>query len=197
MPSGLRPSRRPVMALFLAVTTLGACERATAPDATRQPDAAALGAASARVGGSDMVPHVIRATFGVAVDAKPITCAPAQAGISVRDKYTGTGNATHAGKVSFTIIFDTCTLVLPPGGSAAWIAEGRSTSTAANGDLIYSTFNLTQFVNGDFVLNSFIITGGTGRFANASGELSGSGYIDRPSLQGYFTFSGLITRPNS
>ena len=186
------------MALFLAVTALGACERATAPDATRRPDAAALGAASARVGGSDMVPLVIRATFGAAADANPITCTPTQAGISIRaDKYTGTGNETHLGKVSFTIIFDACTLVLPPGGSAAWIAQGRSTVTAANGDLIYSTFNMTQFVNGDFVLNSFFITGGTGRFANASGEMSGSGWIDRPSLQGYFTFSGLITRPNS
>jgi hypothetical protein len=36
-----------------------------------------------------------------------------------------------------------------------------------------------------------------GRFANASGELTGGGWIDRPSLQGYFEFSGLITRPNS
>lgn len=193
MPSRLRPT----LALLLAVTALGACDRATAPDATRRPDAATLGAASARVGGSDMVPLVIRATFEVAADAKLITCTPVQAGITVRDTYTGTGNETHAGKVSFTIIFDACTLVLPPGGSAAWIAQGRSTVTAANGDLIYSTFNMTQFVNGDFVLNSFFITGGTGRFANASGEMSGSGWIDRPTLKGYFTFSGLITRPNS
>ena len=197
MHSCSETARRPAVALLFAATTLAACDGVTTPDSAFDPGAAALNLATAGAGGSGMVPHRVRATFGVAAGATPILCAPTQAGISVPDTYTGTGNVTHAGKSSIAIVFDACTLVLPPGGSAAWTAQGHSTVTAANGDLVYSTFTMTQFVTGDFVLSSFTITGGTGRFVNATGSMSGSGWIDLTTGKGYFNFSGLITRPNS
>jgi hypothetical protein len=196
MRSCFETARRLALALLFAATTLAACDGVTTPGSAFDPEAAALNLATAEAGGSDMVPHVVRATFGVAAGAR-ILCTPTQAGISLNDTYTGTGNVTHAGKSSIAIVFDACTLVLPPGGSAAWTAQGHSTVTAANGDQIYSTFTMTQFVTGDFVLNSFTITGGTGRFANATGSMSGSGWISLTTLKGYFNFSGLITRPNS
>lgn len=197
MRSCFQTARRPAVALLFAATTLAACDGVTTPDSAFDPGAAALNLATAGAGGSGMVPHVIRATFEVAAGATPILCAPTQAGVFVADKYTGVGNVTHAGKSSIAIVFDACTLVLPPGGSAMWTAQGHATLTAANGDLIHTTFTMTQFVTGDFVLNSFTITGGTGRFANATGSMSGSGWISLTTFKGYFEFSGLITRPNS
>lgn len=52
-------------------------------------------------------------TVTMLVDAEHYV--PTQAGFSVpADTYTGTGNLAHAGKSSILIIFDACTLVLPP-----------------------------------------------------------------------------------
>lgn len=169
----LQPKRRPSLGLFVAVTAMAACDRVTAPDPTSEPGAAALNVATGGVGGSDMVPFAIRATFGVTADS------------------------THLGKTSVSLLFDTCTLALPLGGVVAFTAEGRITLTAANGDQLYGIGAMTQFANGDFVLNSATTIGGTGRFANATGTSSGSGWIDRLSLQGYFEFKGPITRPNA
>ena len=198
MRSCLQRTRRPSVALLFAATTLAACERVTAPDPASDLGAAALNSAKSGVRGSDMVPISIRATFGPAADAKPILCAPTQAGFSIPvDKFSGTGNITHAGMSSISDVFEACALVLPPGSGAAWTARGRTTVTAANGDLIYLTFTMTQFVTGDFSLDSYAISGGTGRFANATGSVTGSGWIDRTTLQGYFECTGLITRPNS
>jgi hypothetical protein len=197
MRSWLETAPRLAVALLCATITLAACNDVAAPEPASDPGAADLSLATAGVGGSDMVPHVVRATFGVASNANSILCAPTQAGVSVPAEYAGTGNVTHAGKSSITIVFDACTLVLPPGGSAAWTAQGHSTVTAANGDLIHVTFTMTQFVTGDFALDSFAIIGGTGRFANATGSMSGGGWIDLATGEGYFDFFGFITRPNS
>lgn len=198
MRSAFQPTRQAAVRLLFAATTLTACDGVTAPDTSSDRGPMAVNIGRASVGGSDMVPISIRATFGAAADAKPIRCAPAQAGFSIPvDKFTGTGNITHAGKSAIADVFDACALVLPPGGAAAWTAQGHTTVTAANGDQIYLTFTMTQFVTGDFLLDSYTISGGTGRFANATGSMTGSGWIDRTTLEGYFDCAGLITRPNS
>ena len=67
--------------------------------------------------------------------------------------------------------------------------------TAANGDQTHSTFVMTQDATGPFELDSFTITGGTGRFANASGSGSGSGWIDVSTLNGYWHARGTMSSP--
>jgi len=75
-----------------------------------------------------------------------------------------TGNATHLGR--FTVTADWT--LAPTGGS------GTSTWTAANGDKLFTRFTR----NGVFVpptatfTETHIITGGDGRFANASGTFT-------------------------
>ena len=84
---------------------------------------------------------------------------------------TGSGNATHlgmftnTGKVSFTPDPSNSNILLPSGGGVF---------TAANGDklnfvIISGALDLTTGIGtGDFAF-----TGGTGRFANATGQVSG------------------------
>ena len=84
---------------------------------------------------------------------------------------TGSGNATHlgmftnTGRVSFTPDASNPNILLPSGGGVF---------TAANGDklnfiIVRGTLDLTTGIGtGDFAF-----TGGTGRFANATGQVSG------------------------
>ena len=78
----------------------------------------------------------------------------------------GTGNATHLGRFSLSVDFT----VTPSTGNAV----GTATWTAANGDPIFATVT----GHGDIVVfptvvigESHSITGGTGRFADASGTI--------------------------
>ena len=83
-----------------------------------------------------------------------------------RQASRGTGNATHLGR--FTLIAD-FTVTRKTGD-----ATGTATWTAANGDQIF----VDVFGHGDIVVfptvtiaETHTITGGTGRFADASGEI--------------------------
>jgi hypothetical protein len=71
------------------------------------------------------------------------------------------GNATHLGKFSReeTILFNPGTGVL----------TGVIVFTAANGDQLFGTVD-GGFVSTTEATGSYIFTGGTGRFQNASGE---------------------------
>lgn len=81
---------------------------------------------------------------------------------------SGTGIASHLGKSTFNAISNVTVSPTPP-----FTVTGTRTITAANGDQIFTTFSgtSTPIVNG---LNGAdlqeTITGGTGRFANASGS---------------------------
>ena len=195
MGAALQPIRR-TAALLLALGTLAACELATAPDGASGPGAPALSVQSPGPGVSHTVPFVFRGTIAVTSDSRRIPCGGLP-GASVAAEYAGTGNATHLGKSSFTLTFDSCTLGQPLGGPVAFIVQGSLTLTAANGDLLRGSISFTQFVNGDAVLDSFAFTGGTGRFANAAGELSGGGHIDPAILAGEIELEGCITRPTA
>lgn len=196
MRAVLQPTRRLGVALLLAFTTLAACERVTAPDPASEPGAPALNVASPGPGSAHTVPFVFRGTVAITADPRRIPCGGLP-GASVLAEYAGTGNGTHIGKSSFTLTYDTCLLGQPLGGPIAFIAEGHLTLTAANGDLLHGNVTITQFANGDAVLDSFVFTGGTGRFANAAGELSGTGHVDPTILEGEFELEGCITRPNA
>lgn len=85
----------------------------------------------------------------------------------------GTGTSTHLGwsrVVANTTILTTTT-------PAEYV--GDITFTAANGDQFFATFTGTSINNGDgtvTLVRTYDITGGTGRFGNADGELFGYSY---------------------
>src|SRR5512138_1760852 len=134
MGTALQPTRR-TAALLLALGTLAACERVTAPDPAAEAGAPALSLQSPGPGVSKTVPFVFRGTVAVIADSRRIPCGGLP-GASVAAQYAGTGNGTHLGKSSFTMTFDSCLLGQPLGGPVAFIAQGDVTLTAANGDLL-------------------------------------------------------------
>lgn len=76
----------------------------------------------------------------------------------------GTGTASHLGRYTAVSEF-----TLSP---ATLTAAGRVTFTAANGDVLTATFTGRSVVTGGTVaiVESLTITGGTGRFAGATGD---------------------------
>ena len=86
----------------------------------------------------------------------------------------GTLHLSHTGKTTATL-----NTTLTPTGPNTVALTGTSTHVAANGDTIFAT--LTGTITGIGVGESadftvvFTITGGTGRFADASGTLTGRG----------------------
>jgi hypothetical protein len=84
-------------------------------------------------------------------------------------RISGTGIASHLGNSTFEAISNV-TVTQPP-----FMVNGTRTITAANGDQLFTTFTgtSTPVVNG---MNGAdlqeTVTGGTGRFANASGSFT-------------------------
>jgi len=81
--------------------------------------------------------------------------------------YDATGIATHLGKI---IEFGTYEVVGPAGPGLFFLA-GEGTQIAANGDALYFTFDeIVDFNVEPFTAEgTFTITGGTGRFEDATG----------------------------
>jgi hypothetical protein len=76
----------------------------------------------------------------------------------------GTGNATHLGRFTLTSDFTVDVATATAVGTAVW--------TAANGDQLFTTVTgeaVVTFPNAAIV-ETHVITGGTGRFAGASGK---------------------------
>lgn len=101
---------------------------------------------------------------------------------------TGSGTATHLGAV--TISAPHC--ATPTGRGSVAISRGVITFTAANGNVLTADFigTISPFP-GDLQTNtfvgSFLITGGTGRFANAEGDGLLSGAFSGSLLTRIFT----------
>ena len=99
------------------------------------------------------------------------------------EQYNGTGEGTHIGKSTFVsfVYFVNFPLI-----------TGTVTTSAANGDQIFSTFSGTvpdPDANGIvWITNEDIITGGTGRFAGATGSFIAHGNANAATL----TFDGTI-----
>jgi hypothetical protein len=100
---------------------------------------------------------------------------------------TGTGNATHMGKIQFTSSHH---------NNQATIWDGQFETIAANGDELYGTYTgvFTGVIPPATVQVQFqlILTGGTGKFDGASGTLIGSGEMDNITKDSWLEFSGLI-----
>ncbi len=108
----------------------------------------------------------------------------------LQQRITGTGHATHLGKSSFVAI-STLNLTTPPpfqlGGTAIFYA--------ANGDEFYTTFAGTSTpIDGgrSNVVVNHTITGGTGRFEDASGYFVGTAIANPALPTGSITYEGYI-----
>jgi hypothetical protein len=105
------------------------------------------------------------------------------------DQLSGVG--THVGQFTgiypHTINFDEGTF------------SGTATITAANGDLLYIDLSGTGVPISPTVFSINLqgtITGGTGRFEGAAGELSGTGTVDLAALEVSATLEGDINKPD-
>lgn len=96
-------------------------------------------------------------------------------------KSTGTGIASHMGKATLEA-YPTVNLTTAP----PFAVSGTLTITAANGDELHASFTGTRSApdaTGAFIINAtYTITGGTGRFENASGSFEGvsTGIVGSP-----------------
>jgi hypothetical protein len=104
---------------------------------------------------------------------------------------SGTGNATQLGRytVTFEAVVNLETLM----------GVGTMTFVAANGDSIYTDFNgqatPTPDPNIFLVVELETITGGTGRFAGATGSLTLEREVDLSTGLSSGSFSGTISSP--
>lgn len=79
----------------------------------------------------------------------------------------GTSHITHCGRATFHNDF-TFTLT----GPDSFTLEGTNTTVCANGDQLFSTFVITGTLSTGTSTGVFTITGGTGRFSDASGSFT-------------------------
>ena len=115
-------------------------------------------------------------------------------------KTSGQGTASHMGAV--TLAATDCPLTTD--FVNFFVSDGRLTLTAANGDKLQAIYSGTLLpvpganppvhaING-----TFLVTGGTGRFAGARGGGSLQGSEDIVTYKGHFEVSGMLTlRPES
>jgi len=108
---------------------------------------------------------------------------------------TGTGEATHLGEFAFTVphFVDVST------GNG--VATGAYQFTAANGDTLFAAFNgqSTPTTNPDVhhIVETATITGGTGRFADATGAFIVDRLINVVTSTTSGSFDGTISSPGS
>ena len=109
----------------------------------------------------------------------------------LRQRITGVGGSSHLGEGSFVAIA-TLNLTTPP----PFNLFGTSTFYAANGDTFLTEFTGTSTPVGNGVLSVVInhtITGGTGRFQNATGNLVGVTMANPAIPTGSTTYEGTIS----
>jgi len=107
---------------------------------------------------------------------------------------TGSGHATHLG--DFTTHYREC--FVPATGA---VTNGSFTLTAANGDMVFGTYGGQVSPTGDSNVFSYedpgVITGGTGRFAGASGIVDTSGVVNLATGEYGGTITGSVSNPAS
>lgn len=116
----------------------------------------------------------------------PLRCAATMA----LGETTGKGHATHMGRIA---LLATDCPVFVPGSPVIPVIDGRMEITAANGDKLFGVYNgsLTMVSATDANLNAaYSITGGTGRFAGASGSGQLSGQYNVGTNQGHYDAVG-------
>jgi hypothetical protein len=95
----------------------------------------------------------------------------------------GTGHDTHLGRVTWAS--EHCFQL-----SAGTFSDARVVITAANGDQLHATYEGVMTGETTFT-DSVVITGGTGRFAGATGSVDETGWFDPET--GYMEVGGVGT----
>jgi hypothetical protein len=180
-------SRLPIHnALCLVAVLAAGCERAgpIEPGAELHVAHAAGGASAAQA--DKQVPF--RGTFTYTDVLAPGGRCP-----TLTDEIRGTGYATHLGR--FTTVQSHC--VAPP--SLAF-TDGRYSFTAANGDQMRGTYSgvLVPLAPPVYAVDGrWTITGGTGRFAGATGGGDASGELNLAASSGTVVLDGTISTVGS
>lgn len=108
-------------------------------------------------------------------------------------EFTGTGQITHLGAVSIT--FEHCTQADLAAGTFAY-TDGVFSYTAANGDQLHGSYGsgTAGMLSADVVWwqDSFVIQGGTGRFAGASGGGTDRGTTESASGYTEYELEGVL-----
>ena len=158
-----------------------ACENGT-PDLTR-PELRFSKATAPK-----MVPFKATLTYQSTAPVPVERCGPGEIGMSL----TKAGDATHLGR--FTVVASQC---LDPATGA--ITKGEAVFTAANGDQVFATQS-GRVTGSPPVLGfelTYTVTGGTGRFAGASGSIRATGDFDVRTGGGSASLEGVISSPGS
>jgi hypothetical protein len=153
-------------------------------------DEVALQSSMAVLAEPAFVPFRTAEDFAAATDAVLLACTPEFIGVRVPNRHVGGGVTSHLGLTHSVDTFDTCTLKVPYGTGATM--TGHIVQTAANGDQLMYSYTMTQYPNGFFELDGITFTGGTGRFTNAIGSATGSGWINRTTMSGYWVAEGKL-----
>jgi hypothetical protein len=123
--------------------------------------------------------------------AGDVTVAPAPPSLSVDIK--ATGNATHLGQFTLDIPH-----LVNPGNGTAW---GTYEFTAANGDKVFAEFKgiatPTDVAGVLYIVEYATITGGTGRFAGATGAFTTERLYDRIAGTTIGSFEGTVSSPGN
>ena len=115
---------------------------------------------------------------------------------------SGPGTASHLGKTTFEFHTVSCATDF---GAATLTLVGSFTLTGANGDAISvdatAIFDLSELLAGTSPFGALdvtgSITGGTGRFAGATGSISATGVNDFSQGSGMFTLDGTTSSVGS
>lgn len=148
-------------------------------------------AALSAVAGPTNVPFSARLTTQEQIGPNPAQCqsVPYLAGLT-----SGSGQATHLGQVTGTA--QDC-IAPPAAGYTYTFSNGKLTLIAANGDELRATYagtlNPTSVPPIFAVTGTYQITGGTGRFTNASGSGRLGGTENLQTGQGQLLLDGTIS----
>jgi hypothetical protein len=97
---------------------------------------------------------------------------------------SGSGRISHLGRVSWTT--EHCFQLFA--GKYGTFGDARLVITAANGDQLFGTYDGVMTGETTFA-ETVVVTGGTGRFAQASGSIAESGWFDPDT--GYMEVTGV------
>jgi hypothetical protein len=170
---------RNIAVTLLAVALAAACERGS-------PNLVGPEVRASKSAAPKMVPFKATLTYQSTAPAQVDRCGPEEIGMSL----TKAGNATHLGR--FAAVASQC---LDP--ATGTIAKGEAIFTAANGNQVFARHS-GQVTGSPPVLAfeiHYTITGGTGRFAGASGSINAIGDFDVRTGGGSASLEGVISSP--
>jgi hypothetical protein len=188
---------RRLLSLLSLATVAVACGDGTSlqPETQDGPDLATVAAARVGPAMAHMAPFKMKGTFTSSVSTDASLCAAYPGAIAILIDFGGT--STHLGRIDG--MAHNCVMVGSDGSRTLMSQTG--TIAAANGDVVYAHGTAAQdgtsvvyAADGSWRLGPVPFTGGTGRFANATGYYVISG---PDPLGGPYRSAGMISSVGS